>query len=120
METNDAAPVADVPGNGQHATAMKLAYVVCDDVLVPAVMEMLDRSDIDYYTRWERTKGKGRGTAPHLGTRGGWSTNSVFMLAFVDCAPLDRLVADIRAFNAAQSHLDHQIRLFQVALERVV
>ncbi len=48
---------------------MKIAFVVCNEVYMPRVMEIMKRSEIDFYTRWEHVLGKGHGTDAHLGTR---------------------------------------------------
>jgi hypothetical protein len=64
--------------------------------------------------------GKGHETEPHLGKGTFASLNGVLMIAFQDEAPLDALVAEIRAANAQiQRRADH-IRLFEVPLARVV
>ena len=96
---------------------MKLVFVVFNEFFVPDVMEMLRAADIDYYTRWDHAKGKGHGTDPHLGTGSYASTNAVFMIAFEEHAPLDRLIEHIREFNAQARRPDDRVRLFQVPLE---
>ena len=40
---------------------MKIVFLVCNEVFTSRVMEMLNGSGIDYYTRWEEVKGKGHG-----------------------------------------------------------
>jgi hypothetical protein len=99
---------------------MKLAFVVYNDFIDARVLELLGACGIDYYTRWERTTGRGRGTEPHLGTGSYASTNSVLMIAFEDDAPLERLVAQVAAVNAETRRPDNRIRLFQLPLERIV
>ena len=99
---------------------MKLSFVVYNDFMDAPVLKLLGACGIDYYTRWERTTGKGRGTEPHLGTGGFASTNSVLMIAFEDDAPLEKLIEKITALNAESRRADNRIRLFQLPLERIV
>ena len=99
---------------------MKLSFVVYNDFLDAHVLDLLGACGIDYYTRWERTTGKGRGTEPHLGTGGFASTNSVLMIAFEDDAPLEKLIEKVTAVNAESRRPDNRIRLFQLPLERIV
>jgi len=99
---------------------MKLSFVIYNDFMDARVLELLGACGIDYYTRWERTTGKGRGTEPHLGTGGFASTNSVLMIGFEDDAPLEKLIAKITALNAETRRADNRIRLFQLPLERIV
>ena len=99
---------------------MKMAFVVCNEFFIVEVMEILRSADIDYYTRWDHAKGKGRGTEPHLGTGSHGATNSVLMIAFDDIAPLDRLIELITSLNSRILRSDDRVRLFQVPLERIV
>lgn len=99
---------------------MKLAFVVHNEFMTPRVMQLLKARGIDYYTRWEHVTGKGRGTEPHLGAGSFGSTNSVFMIAFEEEAPLETLIQGISAANTEIKRPDDKIRLFQVPLERIV
>ena len=99
---------------------MKLSFVVYNDFMDARVLELLGACRIDYYTRWERTTGKGHGTEPHLGRGGFAGTNSVLMIAFEDDAPLEELIEKITAINAQSRRADNRIRLFQLPLERIV
>ncbi len=99
---------------------MKIAFLVCNEVFSPRVMEMLHESGIDYYTRWEQVKGKGHGTDPHLGTRSFPGVNAVLMIAFQEEGALDQLVARISEANEHITRPDDRIRLFQLPLERVI
>ena len=99
---------------------MKLAFIVHNEFQTAGVMSMLHAAGIDYYTRWEQVKGKGRGTEPHLGAGGFPSMNSVLMIAFPDDGPLEALVKEIRTANDAITRPDDKIRLFQLPLERMV
>lgn len=56
---------------------MKMAFVIHNEYFTPQVMQLLNAAGIDYYTRWENAKGKGRGTEPHLGTGSFGSRKSV-------------------------------------------
>lgn len=47
--------------------AMKIAFVVYNDLLDGRVLQLLGASGIDYYTRWERTTGKGAERSRILG-----------------------------------------------------
>jgi hypothetical protein len=99
---------------------MKIAIVVCTEVFLPRVMDVLGSSNIDYYTRWEHVKGKGHGTEPHLGTRSYPGTNAVLMIAFQEEQTLDILIEAINTANSQITRPDDRIRLFQIPLERVV
>lgn len=99
---------------------MKLAFVIHNEFFTPRVMQLMAAAGIDYYTRWDQAKGKGHGTEPHLGSGSFGSTNSVLMIAFEDEAPLDALIREIIAANAAITRPDDKIRLFQIPLERIV
>lgn len=99
---------------------MKIAFVVCNEVYTPRVMEMLEQNKIDYYTRWEQVKGKGHGTDPHLGTRSFPGVNVVFMIAFTEQEVLDALIERISAANKTISRPDDKIRLFEIPLSRII
>lgn len=99
---------------------MKLAFIVHNEHYTDAVMELLARCRIDYYTRWERAMGKGHETEPHLGKGTFASLNGVLMIAFEDEAPLEALIAEIRAANLEIKRRADHIRLFEVPLARVV
>ena len=99
---------------------MKLAFIVHTEYHTTLVMELLGRCGIDYYTRWEKASGKGHETEPHLGRGTFPSLNDVMMIAFEDEAPLQALIAEIQAANAAIKRRADHLRLFQVPLERIV
>src|SRR5262245_25155478 len=99
---------------------MKLAFVVYNDFMDARVLELMTACGIDYYTHWQHTTGKGRGTEPHLGRGGFGSTNSVLMIAFENEAPLEDLVRRLTAVNAEEKRPDNRIRLFQLPLDRIV
>lgn len=99
---------------------MKFAFLVHNEHFTGRVMELLDTAGIDYYTRWDRATGKGRGTDPHLGRGSFASTNAVLMIAFQEEAPLAKLIEAITAANAGIKRPNDRIRLFQLPLERVV
>ncbi len=99
---------------------MKIAFLVCNEVYYPRLLSMLGELGIDYYTRWERTTGRGHGTEPHLGTRSFPGYNSVLMIAFREEDSLEKLVNGIVGVNAEIHRADDKIRLFQVPLERIV
>ena len=99
---------------------MKIAFIVFNDYFNKLLMQLLADAGIDYYTRWDEVKGKGHGTAAHLGRGGTPSTNSVFMIAFQDEAPLEILIQKIIVANAQAQRADDKIRLFQLPLDRIV
>ena len=99
---------------------MKIAFIVHNEHFTSRMMQLLNVVGIDYYTRWEHAKGKGRGTEPHLGAGGYPSTNSVLMIAFQDEAPLETLIQGVTAANTEIRRPDDKIRLFQVPLERML
>ena len=99
---------------------MKIAFIVCNEVYTPRVMEVLKHSEIDFYTRWEHVLGKGHGTEPHLGTRSFPEVNSVLMIAFDQEEPLKKLMEGLAEANAAILRPDDKVRLFQVPLEKII
>jgi len=99
---------------------MKLALLVCNSYFMDRVMKILKDNGIDYFTSWDRAKGKGHGTEPHLGSGGFASTNSVTMVAFEDEAPLEGLIRSIKAANQETKRAADHIRLFQLPLDRIV
>jgi hypothetical protein len=99
---------------------MKMAFIVHNEYFTPRVMQLLKDGGIDYYTRWERAQGKGRGTEPHLGTGSFASTNAVLMIAFQDDSTLEGLIRRITETNHDITRADDRIRLFQVPLDRIV
>lgn len=99
---------------------MKMTFIVYNDYYNSRVMQLLESTGIDYYTRWDKAQGKGRGTEPHLGAGSHASTNAVLMIAFKDESPLEKLIEAINTANAEIKRPDDRIRLFQLPLERVV
>jgi hypothetical protein len=99
---------------------MKIAFVVCNEVYTPRVMEIMRKNEIDFYTRWEHVLGKGHGTEAHLGTRSFPEVNSVLMIAFDHDEPLKKLSEELVAANGAILRADDKIRLFQVPLEKIL
>ena len=99
---------------------MKIAFVIHNEHYSTRVMQLLSDAGIDYYTRWEHTKGKGQGTEPHLGAGSFAATNCVLMIAFREEPPLATLIDGIDAANAGIKRADDKIRLFQLPLERIV
>ncbi|MBM3343797.1 MAG: hypothetical protein FJY56_17065 [Betaproteobacteria bacterium] len=99
---------------------MKLAFIVHNAYQTERVMQLLKETQIDYYTRWDHTTGKGHGTEPHLGSGSYGSTNAVMMIAFEDEAPLNALIEGIKATNTQIGRPADRIRLFQVPLDRIV
>jgi hypothetical protein len=99
---------------------VKIAFVVHNEHYTARVMQLLSAAGIDYYTRWEQTKGKGHATEPHLGSGSFPALNSVLMIAFREEAPLALLIDGIAAANAEIKRVDDRIRLFQIPLERMI
>lgn len=97
-----------------------MAFIVHTEHFTTRVMQLLDATGIDYYTRWDQVVGKGHGTEPHLGRGSYASTNCVLMIAFQDEAPLLALIQAITGANAEITRPADRIRLFQVPLERMV
>ena len=108
--------------SGTQTSPMKIVFIVYADVYSPggAVVGLLDELGIDFYTRWERVKGKGHGTEAHLGTASFPAENTVLMIAFQEDASLNRLIEGIVTLNERISRPDERIRLFQIPLERMV
>ena len=99
---------------------MKMILLVCNSYFNDRVMQALKDNGIDYYTSWDKAKGKGHGTEPHLGAGGYGSTNSVTMVALEDDAPVESLVGSVKAANREIKRPADHIRLFQLPLERIV
>lgn len=99
---------------------MKMSFLVCNSFYEDRVMKLLKDNEIDYFTSWDRAKGKGHGTEAHLGSASHGSTNTVFMIAFEDEAVLDTLVSAIGEANKGIRRPDDRIRLFQLPLDRIV
>lgn len=99
---------------------MKMALLVCNSFHMDRVMKILGENGIDYFTSWDKAKGKGHGTEPHLGSGGYGSTNSVTMIAFEDDAPLEALIRSVNEANHEIPRAADHIRLFQLPLERIV
>jgi hypothetical protein len=103
-----------------RSLTMKMVLLVCNSYFNDRVMKVLKESGIDYYTSWDKARGKGHGTEPHLGTGGFASTNSVTMIAFEEEAPLEALIRGIAVENETIKRPADRIRLFQMPLERIV
>jgi hypothetical protein len=99
---------------------MKMVLLVCNSYFNDRVMKVLKDNGIDYYTSWDKARGKGHGTEPHLGSGGFGSTNSVTMVALEDDTPLEGLVRGVKAANREIKRAADHIRLFQLPLERIV
>ena len=97
-----------------------MAFVVCNSYCMDRVMKILKENGIDYFTSWDKAKGKGHGTEPHLGSGAYGSTNSVTMIAFEDEALLKALIGGIQGANLEIRRAADHIRLFQLPLERIV
>jgi len=97
-----------------------MALVVCNSYFMDRVMTILNANGIDYYTSWDKARGKGHGTEPHLGSGAFSSTNTVTMIAFEDEAPLEALIRGVQAANLDIHRAADRIRLFQLPLERIV
>lgn len=97
-----------------------MAFIVHNEYFTPRVMQLLKDAGIDYYTRWDHTTGKGRGTEPHAGSGSYASMNAVLMIAFQEEAPLEDLIRRITEANQEITRADDKIRLFQLPMERLV
>jgi len=99
---------------------MKIVFLVCSEVYESRLMDILKQVGIDYFTCWERVKGKGHDTEPHLGTRSFPSMNAVLMIAIPEEAILEKLIQKIETANSEIIRADDHIRIFQVPLERII
>jgi hypothetical protein len=97
-----------------------MTWIVCNSFFTDRIMEILAENGIDYFTSWDKAKGKGRGTKPHRGSGAHPSTTSVTMIAFEDEAPLEALIRSINTANREIQRAEDHIRLFQLPLERIV
>ena len=99
---------------------MKMTFIVCNEFYTDRVMQLLKENGIDYFTSWDRVKGKGQGTEPPLGAGPCGSTNAVVMIAFEDEAPIEGLIDAIQRANRDIRRPADRIRLFQLPLDRIV
>jgi hypothetical protein len=99
---------------------MKMTFIVHNEYQTDRVMQLLKAAQIDYYTRWDHTTGKGHGTEPHLGSGSYSSTNAVLMIAFEEETPLVALIEAIKTANKEIARPPDRIRLFQLPMERMV
>ena len=97
-----------------------MALVVCNSYHHDRFMKVLADLGIDYFTSWENAKGKGHGTEPHLGSGAYGSLNAVTMIAFEEEAPLEALIAAIKAVNLEIRRRSDHLRLFQLPMDRIV
>ena len=97
-----------------------MAMLVCNTYFMDRVMNILKENAIDYFTSWDKAKGKGPGTEPHLGSCAYSSTNSVTMIAFEEDAPLEALIRAVEGANQDIRRAADHIRLFQLPLDRIV
>ena len=99
---------------------MKMAFIVHNENETRRVMTLLHDAQIDYYTRWDQTTGKGHGTKAHLSRGSFASLNSVLMIAFEDESALDVLIESIKATNTKIARAPDHIRLFQLPLDCII
>lgn len=99
---------------------MKLIIVVYHDILEDRVEKIFDDVGVDFYTKWERVKGKGHNTDAHLGTRTFPGYNFVRMIAFDNLDQLPKLILSIKALNKETIRDDDKVRVFQLPLEMIV
>ncbi len=99
---------------------MKLAFLVYHDVLDAQITAVLDKLNIDYYTKWENVKGKGHQTDPHLGTRTFPGYNYVRLIAIEDDSLVNPLAEEIKKINSLALRNDDKVRLFLTPLEMII
>ncbi len=97
-----------------------MVFIVCNSYFMDRLMQVLKDCGIDYFTSWDKAKGKGHGTDPHLGMGAHSSLNAVTMIAFQEEKPLADLIAGIQAANKDIRRPADHIRLFQVPMDRMV
>ena len=97
-----------------------MVFIVCNSYFMDRLMQILKDCGIDYFTSWDKAKGKGHGTDPHLGMGAHSSLNAVTMIAFQEEKPLQDLIAGIQEANKDIRRPADHIRLFQVPMDRMV
>jgi len=112
--------IVDLSASLTGTAAVKMSFVVCNSYFLDRVMKILKDNDIDYFTSWDKAKGKGHGTDPHLGAGAFGSLNTVLMIAFENDAPLEALIGSINEANLEVRRAEDRVRLFQLPLERIV
>ncbi|MBW2039602.1 MAG: transcriptional regulator [Deltaproteobacteria bacterium] len=96
---------------------MKMIWIVYDIDREEEVMEVLNRSDIDAYTKWERVLGEGKKSEPKLGTHAWPGFNSALAIAAEEDEAL-RLLEGLRELARGVGYAG--IKVFVWPLEEII
>ena len=78
---------------------MKAVFIAYGQSLKEPVEQVLDKMGIRGFTRWEEVQGRGNISGePHYGTHA-WPTKNGAMLAIINEAQVDDLLASLRHIN---------------------
>ena len=77
------------------SNGVKMVFVMYNIAINDEVMEILKDVEIEDYTRWERTTGRGKASVPHLGTNVWPAVNSVLAVVVEDDKK-GRLIEEIK------------------------
>ena len=78
---------------------MKAVFIAYDQAHVDDINEILERTGIRGFTRWQETQGAGsRGGDPHLGTHA-WPGKNMSTLTIIDEIHVDELLSKLKALD---------------------
>ena len=95
---------------------MKMIIIAYNMALEEEVMEVLDSAGLDCYTKWEKVTGRGRLSAPHLGTHVWPGFNNV-MMVIADDGSVSPLLEGVR--NLRRTLGKEGIKAFVLPVEDV-
>lgn len=95
---------------------MKAIFVAYNQAYYMEVVELLEKKGCRGYTMWEDIQGRGSDSGePHLGSHA-WPTLNNAILAFVEDAAADSVLAGIKEMDA--EHPDLGLRAFLWTVEK--
>ena len=95
---------------------MKMIFIMYNIAINDEVMEIMEKSEIEDYTRWERVTGVGKTSGLHMGTHVWPAVNSVLAVA-VENDKKDKLIEQIK--EARKKLGKEGIKAFVLPLEEM-
>lgn len=83
----------------QSEVKMRMLMIVYNSAINSEVMEILEKSGVENYTKWTQVQGKGKTSGTHLGTEIWPGENSVIFTATEDYR-IEKLLSALRALRA--------------------